>query len=60
MINMIYICSSCTQGNKISYTNESNPNSYYDFYGDKNVLSECGYNGYISIAEYELFQVIFE
>ena len=57
----IYIyCSSCTQGNKISYTNESNSNSCYDFYGDKNALSECGYNGYISIAEYEVFKVIFE
>ena len=56
----IYICSNCIQGNKSSYTYESNSNSSYDFYGDKNALSEDGKQDRIYIAEYEVFQVIFE
>ena len=56
----ILICSNCIQGEKSSYTYESNSNSSYDFYGDKNALSEDGKQGGIYIAEYEVFQVIFE
>ena len=56
----IFICSNCIQGTKLSYTYESNSNSCYDFYGDNNALSEDGKQGGIYIAEYEVFQVIFE
>ena len=56
----IFIYSNCIQGEKSSYTYESNSNSCYDFYGDKNALSEDGKQGGIYIAEYEVFQVIFE
>ena len=56
----IFICSNCIQGEKSSCTYESNSNSCYDFYGDKNALSEDGKQGGIYIAEYEVFQVIFE
>ena len=40
-------------------TNESNSSASYNFYGDKNALSESGGN-YIYVCEIEVFQVIFE
>ena len=57
---VVYICSNCIHGSKSSYTYESNPNSSYDFYKDNNALSEDGKKGCIYIADYEIFQVIFE
>ena len=40
------------------WTNESSSNPSYNYFGDKNALSEC--NGCkIHAAEYEAFQVIF-
>ena len=54
----IYIYSNCIQ-EKLSYTYESNTNSSFDFYGDKNALSEDGKKGCIYIDDYEVFQVIF-
>ena len=57
---VIYICSNCIHDSKLSYTYESNPNSSYDFYKDNNALSEDGKKGCIYIADYEVFQVIFE
>ena len=57
---VVYICSNCFHGSKSSYTYESNPNSSYDFYKDNNALSEDGKKGCIYIADYEVFQVIFE
>ena len=58
----IYICSNCIQDNKLSYTYEANTNSSYNFFvdKDKNALSEDGKKGCIYIADYEVFQVIFE
>ena len=56
----IYISSNCIHGSKSSYTYESNTNSSYNFYKDNNALSEDGKKGGIYIAEYEVFQVIFE
>ena len=56
----IHICSNCIQGEKSSYTNETNEYSSYDFYKDENALSEDGKKGCIYIEEYEVFQVIFK
>ena len=54
----IYIGDSPIQ-NKYLCTNETNSSASYNFYGDKNALSESGgYNIYAS--EIEVFQVIFE
>ena len=41
------------------YTYESFSDSAYDFYGDKNALSESGNQSYIYPSEYEVFQIIF-
>ena len=57
---MIYIYAQLYSREKLSYTYESNKNSCYDFYFDNNVLSDDGKKGCIYIAEYEVFQVIFE
>ena len=54
----IFIGSNCIQ-NKSSYTNESDPDSNYDFNKDNNALSEDGKKGKIYISEYEVFQIIF-
>ena len=40
------------------WTNESSSNPSYDYFGDKNALSECN-GSKIYAAEYEVFQVIF-
>ena len=40
------------------WTNESSSNPSYEYFGDKNALSECN-GSWISAAEYEVFQVIF-
>ena len=45
--------------NKTCYTNDSNSNSSYNYNGDNNALSESNNNG-IYLAEYEVFQVLFE
>ena len=42
------------------YTYESYSDSSYNYYGDKNALSEDGKGSYIFALEYEVFQVIFE
>ena len=55
----ISIGSNCIK-EKSSYTYESNRNSCYDFKKDNNALSEDGKKGKIYIADYEVFQVIFE
>ena len=54
----IYIKSKCIQ-EKNSYTNESTPNASYNYYGDKNALSEDGSGNSFYVADYEVFQVIF-
>ena len=59
-IDDIYICSNCIQGRNYHILYESNKNSCYDFHFDNNALSEDGKKGCIYIAEYEVFQVIFE
>ena len=49
------------EGNPIKdkklYTYESDSNSY-EFYGDKNALSEDGKRNYIYAEEYEVFQIL--
>ena len=55
----IYISSNCIK-EKSSYTYESKENSCYDFNKVNNALSEDGKKGCIYIADYEVFQVIFE
>ena len=40
------------------WTNEPSSNPSYEYFGDKNALSECN-GSWISAAEYEVFQVIF-
>ena len=42
------------------FTYESCSDSSYNYYGDKNALSEDGNGSYIFALEYEVFQVIFE
>ena len=54
----IYIGKNAIQEKKL-YTYESNSGSAYDFYGDKNALSENGSANYIYPSEYEVFQIIF-
>ena len=65
----IYICSNCIHGDRSSYTYESYTNQSYDFKIDNkdnkknidnNALSEDGKKGGIYIADYEVFQVIFD
>ena len=53
-----YMSGYCIE-NKTCYTNESNSNSSYNFNGDNNALSESN-GSYIYLAEYEVFQVLFE
>ena len=40
------------------WTNEPSSNPSYEYFGDKNALSECN-GSWISASEYEVFQVIF-
>ena len=40
------------------YTNESNTDTYYDFQGVNNALSEDGKGNGIHALEYEVFQVV--
>ena len=54
----IYIYDHCIE-NKSFYTNESSTYSSYNYNGDNNALSESN-GSYIYLAEYEVFQVIFE
>ena len=54
----IYIGKYAIQEKKLS-TYESNSNGSYNFYGDKNGLSESGNATYIYAVEYEVFQIIF-
>ena len=42
------------------YTNESSPESNFEFPGDKNALSEDGKKDFIFAVDYEVFQIIFE
>ena len=42
------------------HTNESGSNSSYNFYGDKNALSEDGKASGVYALEIEVFQVILE
>ena len=42
------------------YTNESSPDSNFEFQGDKIALSEDGKKGFIFAVDYEVFQIIFE
>ena len=57
-------CTIAINGNSIQenklYTNESYENVSYNFYGDKNALSEDGKSSGIFASEIEVFQVIFE
>jgi len=54
----IYILDHCIE-NKNFLTNESSTYSSYNYNGDNNALSESN-GSYIYLAEYEVFQVIFE
>ena len=40
------------------WTNESSSSPSYEYFGDKNALSECN-GSYIYASEYEVFQIIF-
>ena len=42
------------------YTNESSPETNFDFQDDKNALSEDGKKEHIFAEDYEVFQIIFE
>ncbi len=44
---------------KNMYTYESWSDSSYNYFGDKNALSESGNTSYINAVEYEVFQIIF-
>jgi len=55
----IGIISNCIQ-EKGLYTQESNEKCSYNFYGDKNALSESGNNTHIFAQEIEVFQIILE
>lgn len=57
--NDIYIGPNVIQAKKM-FTHESWSGSSYDYYGDKNALSESGNARYINAVEYEVFQIIFE
>jgi len=54
----IHINDHCIE-NKSFLTNESSTYSSYNYNGDNNALSESN-GSYIYLAEYEVFQVIFE
>ena len=55
----ICVGANCIQEKKL-YTYESETKSSYNFYGDKNALSESGNSTYIYALEIEVFQVILE
>jgi hypothetical protein len=59
MTSSIYIGQNPIQEKQL-HTNESNSNSSYNFYGDKNALSEDGRGSKIYALEIEVFQVILE
>ena len=55
----IYIGKNSIQEKQL-HTNESGSNSSYNFYGDKNALSEDGRAYGVYALEIEVFQVILE
>jgi len=55
----ICVGANCIQEKKL-YTLESETKSSYNFYGDKNALSESGNSTYIYALEKEVFQAILE
>ena len=55
----ICVGANCIQEKKL-YTFESETKSSYNFYGDKNALSESGNGAQIFALEIEVFQVILE
>ena len=55
----ICVGANCIQEKKL-YTLESETKNSYNFYGDKNALSESGNSTYIYALEIEVFQVILE